>query len=109
MRKYLGNYIDTYAPKFERQIADLDPAFAKQIEAKIADLKNDPYHNTRFMKGIHRGRRKARLNDADRLAFVICEECRELGHDKLYNGCSDCAETLENALVFAYLILGHNY
>ena len=105
----MGNYVDTYAPKFRRQLIGLDAKFVSQIEAKIADLRNDPYHHTEFMKGQHRGRRKARLNDADRLAFVICEECREQKHDVLYNRCSDCSETPENTIVIAYLILGHDY
>jgi hypothetical protein len=109
MRKYLGNYVDTYSPKFKKQLNGLDPAFIAQIKAKIADLRNDPYHNTEFMKGQHRGRRKARLNGADRLAFVICEECHELGHDVRYNRCGDCADTPDNTLVIAYLILEHEY
>jgi hypothetical protein len=108
MRKYLGNYVPTYAPKFQEQLEQLDPKFVKRIEAKIDNLREDPWHNTKFMKGHHRFRRKARLNDADRLAFVICEECRELHHDQ-YNRCSDCAETPENSLVIAYLIFGHDY
>lgn len=108
MRKYLGNYVDTFTPKFQGQLVGLAPDFVAQIKAKIANLRDDPYHNTKFMKGQHRYRRKARLNDADRLAFVICEECRELGHTR-YNACSDCGTTPENTIVIALLILGHDY
>jgi len=108
MRKFLGNYVPSYAPKFNAQLSEQAPTFVDQIKAKIADLRNDPYHNTKFMKGQHKYRRKARLNDADRLAFVICEECRALGHTR-FNGCSDCEDTPENAIVIAYLILGHDY
>lgn len=109
MRKYSGNYVPIYAPTFKKQLAGLSPDFVGDIKEKIADLSDDPYHNTEFMKGQHRGRRKARLNDADRLAFVICKECREQKHNVLYNRCSDCAETPENTIVIAYLILGHDY
>lgn len=109
MRKFLGNYVPVYAPTFLEQKNRLNSTMVKLVETKIANLRDDPFHNTRFMKGQHRGRRKARLNDSDRLAFVICEECRELGHDVRYNRCSDCADTLENTIVIAYLILGHNY
>jgi hypothetical protein len=89
-------------------MSTISESLRKQVLDKIENLKNDPYHNTKFMKGQHKYRRKARLNDADRLAFVICEECRELGHAR-YNRCSDCATTPENTIVIAYLILGHDY
>ena len=71
-------------------------------------MTNEPYHNTKFMKCQQKYRRKARLNGADRLAFAIREECRELGHTQ-YNHCSDCATAPENTIVIAYLILGHDY
>jgi hypothetical protein len=108
MRKYLGNYVDTYAPTFDRRLAQQRPEFVAQIKAKIADLTEDPYHNTKLMKGQYRGKREARLNDSDRLVFVICEECRHEGFRK-YNQCNDCGNTPENTLVIAYLILGHDY
>jgi hypothetical protein len=108
MRKYLGSYVPTYAPKFKQQIATLDIQFVNQIKSKISNLIDDPYHNTEFGKGQHRGRRKARLNKSDRLIFVICEECRALKHTR-FNGCSDCSTTPENTIVIAYLILGHEY
>ena len=104
----MGNYVPSYAPKFEEQLAQQDVIFVSQIKAKIENLLQDPYHNTKFMKGQHRYRRKARLNDSDRLAFVICEECRELKHTR-FNGCSDCWKTPENTVVIAYLIFGHDY
>jgi len=109
MRKYLGNYVPEYAPRFSDQIARLPAKFVTNIKEKIESLRDDPWHNTKFMKGQHKGRRKARLNDSDRLAFVICEECRELGHDRRYNRCRDCHKTPENTLVIAYLISGHDY
>jgi hypothetical protein len=108
MRKYLGNYVDTYAPKFKEQLSQQNPEFVAEIKAKIADLREDPYHNTQLMKGQHKGKRKARLNSSDRLAFVICEECKHEGFIK-YNRCSDCKQTPENTIVIAYLILGHDY
>lgn len=108
MRKFLGNYVPSYTPTFDDQMSTISKSLRQQVLDKIENLKNDPYHNTKFMKGQHKYRRKARLNDADRLAFVICEECRELGHTR-YNRCSDCATTPDNTIVIAYLILGHDY
>jgi hypothetical protein len=108
MRKFLGNYVPSYAPTFDQQMSTISDDLKQQVRNKIENLTNDPFHNTKFMKGQHRYRRKARLNDSDRLAFVICEECRELGHVQ-YNRCSDCATTPENTIVIAYLILGHDY
>lgn len=109
MQKFSGSYVAEYAPRFSSQLSELPPETVKFIEQKIDDLTNDPYHNTRFMKGQHRGKRKARLNDSDRLAFIICEECRKLGHDRRYNRCSDCNTTPENMLVIGYIIFGHDY
>jgi hypothetical protein len=108
MRKFLGNYVPEYAPSFSEQLVGMPPKFIESVKKKIEALSNDPYHNTRFMKGQHKGKRKARLNDSDRLVFVICEECRELGHWR-YNRCRDCATTPENTLVIAYIIFGHDY
>jgi len=109
MRKFSGSYVPEYAPHFSEQLAGLSPDFVDSIEQKIDALTINPYHNTRFMKGQHKGKRKARLNDSDRLAFVICEECRKLGHDRRYNRCSDCDKTPENTLVIGYIIFGHDY
>jgi len=109
MRKYLGHYVAEYAPHFDDQLVGLSSDFVKEIKEKIEALCNNPFHNTRFMKGQHKGKRKARLNKSDRLVFVICEECRELGHDKRYNKCSDCHKTPENTIVIAYIIFGHDY
>lgn len=104
----MGKYVPSYTPKFSEQLSTQNPLLVNQVKAKIDSLLQDPFHNTKFMKGQHKYRRKARLNDSDRLAFVICEECREFGYTR-FNGCSDCEKTPENTVVFAYLILGHDY
>jgi mRNA-degrading endonuclease RelE of RelBE toxin-antitoxin system len=108
MRKYSGKYTPVYTPTFRDQLAGMQADYKKRVEAKIDSLSVDPYHNTKFMKYPHQGRRKARITDADRLAFVICEECRRLGNEK-YNLCSDCNDADEKALVIAYMIFGHDY
>lgn len=108
MQRFLGDYAPSYTPTFDDQMSTIPKRLKQQVLNKIENLKINPYHNTKFMKGQHKYRRKARLNDADRLAFVICEECRELNHT-IYNRCSDCATTPENTIVIAYLILGHDY
>lgn len=81
----MGNYVDTYTPKFKEQLLKQKPEFVALVKAKIADLRADPYHNTELMKGQHRGKRKAWLNDSDRIAFVICEECEHEGFTNITN------------------------
>lgn len=104
----MGNYNPVYTKTFEKQINGLNPDFRGQVEGRINDLIADPWHNTRFLKGQYRGKRKLRLNRTDRLVFVICEECRELNH-AIYNQCADCDTIPENTLKIGFLILGHKY
>ena len=108
MRKFLGNYTPFYTRTAREQIDGLDGSSKARVEERINDLIADPWHNTEFLKGQYRGKRKIRLNDTDRMVFVICEECRELVHYR-YNLCSDCDETPENTLIIASLILEHEY
>lgn len=108
MRKFLGNYAPVYTKTFEKQINGLDSGFKRQIENHIEDLVADPWHNTKFLKGQYRGKRKLWLNRKDRLVFVICEECRELNHS-IYNQCDDCSSIPENTLKIGFLLLGHKY
>jgi len=104
----LGNYNPVYTRTFENQLAEVSNEVRNRVEEKIADLINDPWHNTEFAKGQYRGKRKLRLNRRDRLVFVICEECRELRHQR-YNQCTDCAETPENTIKIAFIIFKHKY
>jgi len=108
MRKFLGNYNPIYTKTFKKQVKKLDSTFRRQIEERIRDLIADPWHNTQFLRGQYRGKRKLRLNRTDRLVFVICEECRELGHF-VYNQCEHCDETPENTIIIAFIIFGHKY
>lgn len=108
MRKFLGNYRPVYTKTFEKQINVLHPEFRRQIEERIRDLVADPWHNTKFLKAQYRGKRKLWLNRSDRLVFVICEECRELGHI-IYNQCDDCDSIPENTLKIGFIIFGHEY
>jgi len=108
MRKYLGSYNPVYTPTFQSQLLGLSPSMKQRVEEKIEDLIADPWHNTEFLKGQYRGKRKVWLTRSDRLVFVICEECRELGHT-VYNLCTDCDVTPENTLVIAYIIFAHRY
>ena len=108
MRKYLGNYVDTYLPEFKRELAGLNPEYSRLVNAKIQDLKQDPWHNTELMKGQWKGRRKVRLNDSDRLVFIICEECVDDSFQRIFR-CSDCNRTSENTLIFTNIIYGHDY
>lgn len=104
----MGNYDPVYTKTFEKQINGFNDEFRSVVEARIEDLKADPWHNTQFLKGQYRGKRKLRLNRRDRLVFVICEECRELEH-QIYNQCENCDETPENTLKIGFIILAHKY
>jgi len=53
-------------------------SYLERTEEKIQDSANDPWHNTQFLKGQHRGKRELRLNRTDRLVFVICEDAKNL-------------------------------
>jgi Txe/YoeB family toxin of Txe-Axe toxin-antitoxin module len=109
MHKYLGNYIDVPLPKFEEQLSLVSSDYKERIEAKVADLRNDPWsHNSDFMKGQYRGKRHIRLDGGDRLVYVICEECRHEGHFR-FNRCSDCSSTPENTFLLVNIIFGHDY
>jgi hypothetical protein len=108
MRKFLGNYNDTYLPKFSAELAGLKTDYRQLVDAKIQCLKQDPWHNTVLMKGQYKGRRKIRINDSDRLVFIICEECVEDGFQKIFR-CGDCDQTPENTLIFTGIILEHDY
>lgn len=108
MRKFLGNYNPIYTRKFDEQINGVSKDYRQMVENKIEDLIADPWHNTRFLKGQYRGKRKLRLTRKDRLVFVICEECRELNHT-IYNKCNDCDSTPEDTLVIGFIIFGHRY
>jgi len=83
-------------------------SYLERIEEKIQDSVNDPWHNTQFLKGQHRGKRELRLNRTDRLVFVICEECQELER-YIYNQCEDCDDTPDNTIKIAFIIFKHNY
>jgi len=108
MRKFLGNYSPLYTPTAQEQIEGLNPSDKARLKERIDSLIADPWHNTEFLKGQYRGKRKIRLNRLDRLVFVICEECRELNHF-IYNQCNDCKDIPENTIVIGFIIFGHKY
>jgi len=104
----LGNYKPLYSPRFKEQLKQLSQRDVSKIEQQISDLLSDPWHNTEFLKGQYRGKRKIWLNRLDRLVFVICEECRESGH-RSFNQCADCDSVPDNTVVIGFIIFGHNY
>lgn len=108
MQKFLGKYVDTYLPKFRNEIQGLKPDYAKLVNAKIDNLKQDPWHNTKPMKGQYKGRRECRINDSDRLVFISCEECREDNYTQIFR-CSTCKQAPDNILTFTNIIYGHDF
>jgi hypothetical protein len=108
MRKYLGTYVDIYLQSFYSDLKGQTNEYCQLVNSKIQDLKHDPYRNSELMKGPHKGRRKVRINNSDRLVFIICEECRECGFHTIFR-CSDCKTTSECTLIFSNILLGHDY
>ncbi len=53
----------------------------RRIESRIAELLKDPYRAARAERLRHEyaGLRSARMMDATRLIYRLCEECRQLG------------------------------
>jgi hypothetical protein len=80
---------------------------ANHIRDEVQAILVDPYRNVKFGNGIYRGKREWRVN-SDRILFVVCEQCRKLGHQK-YNLCSDCENTPDKTVVFAVIVESHNY
>ena len=108
MRKFLGNYKKEYTEAFRESIEILEGKDKTVIESKIDEVLNDPWHNSRNMKGRRRGLRRRWLNDSDRIIFAVCEDCRENGYER-FNRCSDCDEAPDNLVIFVELVLDHEY
>ena len=110
MKKSSPTYKDKYAPLFEKQLKKLkkkSPERAKRIEGKIQEILKFPYQNIDFGKGLWRGKRKERVGD-DRITFVVCKQCRKLGH-QMFNRCGDCDDTPDETVIFASIIESHKY
>jgi len=110
MNKSSPIYKDKYTPFFEKQLQKLKkkaPARAKRIEDEIQEILKFPYQNIDFGKGLWRGKRKNRVGD-DRITFVVCKQCRELGH-QAFNLCSDCNDTPDETVIFVSIIESHKY
>ena len=108
MRKHLGNYKRFYTVTFNEKLPTLPESLNKLTKEKIDDILNDPWHNSKPMKGPYKGKRRRWINREDRLVYVVCEECRE-NRWMSYNRCSDCDDTPDNLVIFANIILGHEY
>jgi len=108
MRQHLGNYKRYDTQTFSDILQTLPESLAILTNEKITDILNDPWHNSKPMKGPYRGKRRRWINREDRIVYVVCEECRE-NRWKSYNLCSDCDETPDDLVIFATIILGHEY
>jgi hypothetical protein len=68
------------------------------IKKAYRQLSEDPFHNTMFLKGPLRGKRKKKfMGEKLRIEFAICKECRKLGHKDL-NKCVDCEYIPDNSV-----------
>jgi len=81
-----------------------------EIERRLAVLLRDPYNaaNAERLKHQYSGLRSARLFDATRLIYRLCEECRKLGEqDQLPLDC--CLLSHTAALTVNILCLSEHY
>lgn len=76
----------SYVNRLKKKDANKLAIFAKGERR----LEKIPYHNTGFLTGRLRGKRRLRLPQKLRVVFAICEECREKGHIE-FNKCNDCS------------------
>jgi mRNA-degrading endonuclease RelE of RelBE toxin-antitoxin system len=70
----------------------------ERLKDKFYSILEEPFNNSKFLKGEFRGKRSNRTGDA-RFIFAVCKECRELGHTK-FNSCANCDELLDETVVF---------
>jgi mRNA-degrading endonuclease RelE of RelBE toxin-antitoxin system len=100
-----------YSPQFEKKLAKLqkkDKIRSKRVLQEIQDICNSPYsYNGRFAKGRYAGKREGRAGD-DRFLFIVCKQCRELGHTAI-NACTTCSTTKDETVVFVQMIDSHKY
>lgn len=66
-------------------------------------LERNPYHNTEFLTGRLRGKRRLRLPQKLRTVFAICEECRKKGHID-FNRCDDCLHRDNKTVVLFFAL-----
>ena len=110
MTKSSPTYKDKYTPLFEKQLKKLkkkSPVRTRRIEGAIQEILNGPYQRIDFGKGLWQGKRKRRVGD-DRITFVVCKQCRDLGH-QMFNQCSDCDDTPDETVIFVSIIDSHKY
>jgi len=111
MNKFSAPFEAKYNRYFEKQLAKLrkrDKTRAERILKRTQEICATPYDvDTRFAKGEYRGKREGRAGD-DRFLFVVCKQCRELGHMSM-NGCPVCSEIKDETVIFVMMIEGHKY
>ena len=79
---------------FNKKLDELDKVQRERVVKTInRELSERPTHNTKFLKGEFAGKRVLRIGDI-RVVFIICSECRNLGHKDRYNSqiCKDCEQ-----------------
>ncbi len=97
-------YNAQYHKKFSDKVGD-----NQRIKNVIKRILLNPKHNSTFLKGdLLRGKRHIWVGKPDRIIFAICEECKQLNHQK-YNKCSDCSGKTSHDIIFFDFIKGHRY
>ena len=84
--KFCGSLCDKNKPEYDI------------LRDRFHNLLENPYNNTKFLKGPLRGKRSDR-NGNIRFVFAVCEECRKLNHGQL-NLCANCGENPDNTIIF---------
>jgi len=97
------SYVLKATSKFQDLINRFDNSTHREIDSSIMKLANDPYSNTKPLKGRYYGRRSLRIGKI-RVIFAICEECRKLGALlRKDSKCVDCDEESDKTVKLFYV------
>lgn len=88
-----------YRQPFKEKLAKLPAKTERIINDKIQDLRHDPYRGSLVLQDpVFGGKRRFSVG-RNRLVYMICKDCLQLGHDKVHQ-CVDCGPHREDFLLF---------
>ena len=75
--------------KFLESLNKSEQEIVKKALRKLKDTVDHERRKSTFLQGRLAGTRKFRFSQV-RIFYRICNECRELNHDKIYERCAWC-------------------
>lgn len=101
-------YTNTFK-RYLKQHTKKNPILKKRIESVINRILENPKsslsHHLKKERGIDlRGKRRRHVSGTYVIIYAVCDECIELGHQKL-NQCSICNGTPKKRVIF--FSIGH--